>query len=110
MSLKIKLTVLFLTIFTIFSKTDKILGEIPENVNKNIGNASIIHETSTIDNSLWNTKLKKIFFIPYSTLEVLFNDTTHNSVRWIYRSVKIVWTKKNPFEYIVPAPQEDRNK
>ena len=53
--LKIKLTVLLFTIFTIFSKSDKILGKIPENVNKNIGNPSIIHKTSktsTIDNSL----------------------------------------------------------
>ena len=44
-----KLTVQLLTIF---SKMDKVLGENPENVNKNIGNPSINHKTSTIDNSL----------------------------------------------------------
>ena len=44
-----KVTALLLTIF---SKMDKILDENPENVNKNIGNPSIIHKTSTIDNSL----------------------------------------------------------
>ena len=31
----------------------------------------------------------------------LFNDTTHISLRWIYRSAKIVCTK-NAFGYIVP--------
>ena len=46
-------------------------------------------------------------------LENLFNcqfyagrafDTTHISLRGIYRSAKIISTK-NPFEYIVPPPQ-----
>ena len=49
-------------------------------------------------------KIKKIFLIPYSTLDKLSNDTSVNSLRWLYRSDKIVWTKKNPFEYIVPPP------
>ena len=49
-------------------------------------------------------KFKKIFLIPYWTLDGLFNDTTHNSLRWIYRSVKIDWTKKKPVEYIVLPP------
>ena len=31
------------------------------------------------------------------------NDTTHNSLRWIYRSAKIDWTK-NRFEYVVLPP------
>ena len=35
-------------------------------------------------------------------MDGLFNDTTHISLRWIYQSAKIDWTKKNPFEYIVP--------
>ena len=34
LSLKIKSTVLLITIFTTFSKIDEILGEIPENVKK----------------------------------------------------------------------------
>ena len=72
---KNKITVLLLAIFTIFSKIDEILGENPEIMNKNIGNPSIIRKTSTIDNSVKN----EIFLIPYSTLEGLFNDTTHHS-------------------------------
>ena len=57
-------------------------------------------------------KQKKIFLIPYSTLDGLSNDTTHNSLRWLYRSAKIDWTKKAiwAFEYIVPSPTKgDRN-
>ena len=50
------------------------------------------------------TKFKKIFLLLNSTLDQLFNDTTHISLRRIYRSAKIHWTKKNPFEYIVPSP------
>ena len=49
-------------------------------------------------------KIEKIFLIPYSTLEGLVNETTQNSQQLLYRSAKIVWTKKNPFEYIVPPP------
>ena len=47
---------------------------------------------------------QKIFLILYSTLEKLSNDTSLNSLRWIYRSAKINWTKKNPVQYIVPPP------
>ena len=39
------------------------------------------HETLNPDNSSKKSKLKKIFLIPYSTLEGLFNDTTHSSLR-----------------------------
>ena len=35
-----------------FSKIDEISGEIPENVNKNIGNPSTVHKNSNLDNSL----------------------------------------------------------
>ena len=49
-------------------------------------------------------KNQKNFLIPYSTLDKLSNDTSLNSLRWIYRSAKIDWTKKNPVEYIVPPP------
>ena len=34
----------------------------------------------------------------------LFNDTTHNPVRLIYRSNKIDRTEQKLFEYIVPPP------
>ena len=50
------------------------------------------------------TKIKKIFLILISALDQLLKDTTHISLRWIYRSGKIDWTKKIPFEYIVPPP------
>ena len=39
------------------------------------------------------TEIKKIFLILNSTLDQLFNDTTHISLRRIYRSAKIDWTK-----------------
>ena len=61
-------------------------------------------ESLNLDISLSKTKIKKIFLIPYSTLDKLSNDTSLNSLRWIYRSAKIDWTKKNPVEYIVPPP------
>ena len=41
-------------------------------------------------------KIKKIFLIPYSTLDELSNDTSLNSLRWIYRAAKIHGTKKKP--------------
>ena len=49
---KIKSKVLLLTIFPILSTIDENLGKIPENVNKNNGNPSIFHKTSSLDNSL----------------------------------------------------------
>ena len=50
-------------------------------------------------------KLKnKIFLISNSTLDELFNDTTHISLRRIYRSAKKCLNKK-PFEYIVLPPK-----
>ena len=48
------------------------------------------------------TKFKNIFLVSNFTLDVLFNDTIRISVRWIYRSAKIVW--KKPLEYIIPPP------
>ena len=74
-------------------------------VNEIMPNMKCSHKTSILDNSSKNKKFKKtVFFIPNSRLDELFNDTTHISLRWIYRSAKIYWTKKNPFEYIVPSP------
>ena len=35
----------------------------------------------------------------YNRMHLLFNDTTHNSLRWIYRSAKIMWTKKPSWVY-----------
>ena len=51
-------------------------------------------ESLNLDISLSKTKIKKIFLIPYSTLGKLSNDTSLNSLRRIYRSAKIDWTKK----------------
>ena len=39
-------------------------------------------------------EIQKNLLIPNSTLDELFSDTTHISLRWIYGSAKIVWTKK----------------
>ena len=66
-------------------------------------------ESLNPDISLSKTKIKKIFLIPHSTLDKLSNDTSLISLRWIYRSAKIDWTKKkkNPVEYIVPPPPQE---
>ena len=64
---------------------------------------SNVYKNLNLDKSLQKTKFRKIFFIPFSAMDRLFNDTTQNSLRWIYRSAKIVWTKKT-VEYIVPPP------
>ena len=77
----------------------KIQAKILENVNKNNAKRSNIHNLNP-DNALEN-EIQKNVLIPCSTLDGLFNDTTHNSLRWIYRSVKIVWTKKTCWVYPV---------
>ena len=45
------------------------------------------------------TKFKKIFTVSNSTLDELCNDTTPISLRWIYQSAKIYWTKKPIWVY-----------
>ena len=52
---------------------------------------------------------QKIFLIPYSTLDKLSNDTSLNSLRWIYRSAKIDWTKKNSWVYSSSPLKRGRN-
>ena len=94
-----KLKTQFLTILLYFSKIDEILGKNSENVHKNNANRFNIHKILNIVNSLQKTKFIKIFVILYSTPDRLFSDTTHNSIRWIYLSVKIDWTKKPIWEY-----------
>ena len=74
-----------------------------KNYTKTEQNITCSHKTSILDNSSRKQNSKKSL-VSNSSLDVLFNDTTHISLRWIYRSAKIVWTKKNPFEYIVPPP------
>ena len=44
-----------------------------------------------------NENQKKKNLIPYSTLDKLSNDTSLKSLRWIYRSAKIDWTKKKTY-------------
>ena len=46
--------------------------------------------------------MKKICFFPYFLLAGLSNDTTHNSLRLLYRSAKIDWTKKPIWVYSPP--------
>ena len=57
------------------------------------------HKILIFDKSSKKNKIQKIFLILNSTLEELFNDTTHISLRWIYRSAKIDWTKKPIWVY-----------
>ena len=84
-----------------------VLAKIPENANKNEANRPIIHKNLNIDNSLLETNFKKIFLLfSYSTLDGLSNDTTHISVWWIYRSVKIIWTNIPIWVFTSSAPQE----
>ena len=81
LSLKVKSTVLLLTIFTVFSKIDGILGEIPENVNKNNGKFVYYSQNFKPRQIPVKTKSKKKKLFTYSALERLFNDTTPNSVQ-----------------------------
>ena len=91
-----------------FSKIKKICSKLTKicskNVNKNSWITSSILISSNLDISKQKRKLNIIFWIPYSTLDGLSNDTSHNSLRLLYRSAKIVWTKKKRFDYIVPPP------
>ena len=73
----------------------KILSKILAKKNFN----QTIQQRSSISNGNSNKKIEKIFLIPYFALDGLFNDTTHNSLRWIYRSAKIDWTKKPSWVY-----------
>ena len=57
-------------------------------------NSLYFPESLDLDISLSKTKIKKIFLIQYFTLDKLSNDASLNSLRWIYRSAKIDWTKK----------------
>ena len=50
-------------------------------VNKSEPYIQCSHENLNLDNSSKKTKLKKIFLILNSTLDELFNDTTHISLR-----------------------------
>ena len=52
-----------------------------QNHAKSEQNITCSHNTLILDNSPKNTKLKKIFLILNSTLDDLFNDTTHISLR-----------------------------
>ena len=55
-------------------------------------------------------KLKKIFLIESSALDKLYNDITHNSVRWTYGSAKIDWTKNSCWAYNSSHNKVDGNK
>ena len=84
-----------LKILTYFEYIREIVPNFSKNYWKCEQKQSNVHKILNIDNSLEKTKNEKIFLFPYSTLDGLFNDIFHNSLRWIYRSVKIDWTKKN---------------
>ena len=78
----------------------KFLSKNMENVNINNWTISYCKKTQ---------KIKKIFITPWLKLDGLWNDTSFNALRWIYRSAKIDWTKK-AFDYVVPPPQVGWNK
>ena len=81
------------TLKTIFIDSILIWRKVTLKVNKTMPNIPSSHKTSMLHNSR-KTKFKKTFLILNSTLEQLFNDTTHISLRWIYRLATIDWTKK----------------
>ena len=61
---------------------------------QNHANIACSHKNLNLDNSSKITKSRKIFLFLNSMLDEVFNDITHISLRWIYRSAKIDWTKK----------------
>ena len=93
LSLQTKSLTQQLIIWTNFNKINENLVKNAEKVSKNSWITSNIHKILNLNNSQYKPKIEKIF--PYSTLDGLFDDTTHNSLQWLYRSVKIVWTKKS---------------
>ena len=60
------------------------------------------HKTSIFDNSSKN-EIQKIFFFSNSTLDELFNDTTHISPDEYIDRPKLT-EQKSPFVCIVPPP------
>ena len=84
--------------------------KIPKKAEWNQRNSLYFLESLDLDISLSKTKIKKIFLIPYFTLNKLSNDTSLNSLRWIYRSAKIDWTKKNPIWVYSSSPPLKRGR
>ena len=78
------------------------LNKIYTKSEQNMPNIACSHKILNLNNSL-RKRNQKNFLVPKSTLDELFSDTTHISLRWLHRSAKIVKQKK-PFEYIVPPP------
>ena len=52
------------------------------------------HKTLILDNASKKTQFIKIFLVSNSTLEELFNDATHLSLRWINISTGQNWLNK----------------
>ena len=84
-----KPTTLFKKKLSLFIKISEILVENSGKCEENQRNSLYFLENLNLDKSLYKTKIEKLFIIQYSTLDKLFNDTTHISLR----SAKIVWTK-----------------
>ena len=78
----------------VFIKKTLISRKFTLKVNKIMPNISCSHKISILNNSSKKTKFRKMSLVSNSTLDELFNDTTHISLRRIYRSAKTVWTKK----------------
>ena len=73
-------------------------------------------QISRVPTKLWNsttpwnkTKFKNIFQILNSTLDEFYINITHISLRWMYRSAKIDWTKKPIWVYSSSPDKWGRN-
>ena len=98
----------WINIFT--KKKILIWRKISLKVNKIMPNIQCSLKISILDNSSKQSKFKNVLLVQNSTMNQFFNDTTPISLRWIYRSAKIVWTKKNSFEYSSSPHKWVRNK
>ena len=82
----------------------KILSKIPENVNENNVNPSIIHKILNLVKALKKAKCKKKL-IPYSALEGFLIMPLITLYDEYIAGTKLT-EQKNPYEYIFPRPSK----
>ena len=78
--LKRKINNIFMNSFIKFHQNWPNFIKIPKKGEWNQRNSLYFLESLNLDISLSKKKIKKIFLIPYSTLDKLFNDTSLNSL------------------------------
>ena len=107
--LNVKSTTFSWKILLNFIKIGEILFKISEKGEWNQRNWIYLLENLNLDIFLLKIfkKINKIFLFSYSTLDKLSNDTSLNSLRLIYRSAKIDWTKKPGWVYNSPPPPQE---